>query len=69
MSGAQALLQAMIDNPQLRPGIKAEAKGMLELMRYLHDDDMAHLLRLAVGMAADLQTRVCELERHLNERF
>lgn len=67
MSGAQALLRAIIDDPTSRPGVVAECKGILSVLQHLGMDDVSATLQLVVGMLAGVQERLDQLERKREE--
>jgi hypothetical protein len=62
---AQAILRAVVDDPEARPLFRVEAEQTLRLLEYLKVDDEEETILYLLGTVVGLQERVDALEKAL----
>ena len=65
---AQAILRAVIDDPESRPLFKVEAESTLRLLQYLNIDDEEQTILYLLGTVIALQERLDSLTAALDKR-
>jgi hypothetical protein len=65
---AQAILRAVVDDPEARPPFRVEAEQTLRLLEYLKMDDEGETILYLLGTVVALQERVDSLERFIEAK-
>jgi hypothetical protein len=60
---AVAMLQGIVDDPDVRPRLKEEARAAITLFSYLNMHDERDLICFLLGQCAGLQERIEQLEK------